>query len=166
MRITCFLLPMPQHPSKHMSVCENIYIISDLLRVCTHVYTRVIKHVCQSTHTHTHTHTHTMAGKSSDNYELLKLFLYLLGEEVGSEDYTQIWHASWIYLYGELPIFYFVCGRSLRSMMLEYPTPHLLFPNVSTFHDPAQGSSLCEVMSHLCTCYYTYSSHGPGMVSE
>ena len=73
--------------------------------------------MCTKVHMHAHTHTHTMAGKSSDNYELLKLFLYLLGEEVGSEDYTQIWHASWICLYGELSIFYFVCGRNLRSMM-------------------------------------------------
>ena len=113
-----------------------------------------------------HTCTHTMTGKSSDNYELLKLFLYFLGEEVGGEDYTQIWHASWICLYGKLSIIYCVCGRSRRSMMLEYPTPHLLFPNISTFQDPAQGSSPSEVTSHLCTCYYTYRSHGPGMVSE
>lgn len=94
-----------------------------------------------------------MTGESSDNYELSKLFLYFLGEEVGGEPYTHIWHASWICLFGELSIVYCVCGRSRRSMMLEYPTPYLLFPNISTFQDPAQGSSPSEVMSHLCTCY-------------
>lgn len=117
--------------------------------------------MCTNAHMHT---APTMTGEVLTIMNYRNAFIFL-GEEVGGEPYTHIWHASWICLLVNY-LLSIVCGRSRRSMMLEYPTPYLLFPNISTFriqlkdHPPVKS---CLTYVHVTQLT---RNRGPGMVSE
>lgn len=78
-------------------VCVQAHTYPEWLNMCVHTHIPEKLSMCANRHTH----TPWVVGKNSDNYKLLKCFLCLLRGKIGGGDYLQIWHASWICLYGE-----------------------------------------------------------------
>ena len=76
-----------------------------------------------------------MISKSCDNY--------------GSSFFAFLGERKVVGIAAKMPLGYVECYP--LWVWWSIPLPNLPFPNISTFHDPAQGSSLSEVMSHLHT---------------